>query len=79
MVTQLSQISAFMSSIHTNKKLNSVVFNHCYQYHNIKYEPAIVLINKKNPKHCINFAVSLPLISSLIVSAVTHGINQGQH
>ena len=34
-----------LSIIHTNEKLNSKVFNHYYQYHNIKYEPAIALIN----------------------------------
>ena len=79
MVTRLSQICAFLSTIHTNEKLNSKVFNHYYQYHNIKYEPAISMINKKNPKYYINFAVSLSLIPALIIIAVTHGINQGQH
>ena len=48
MVTRLSQICAFLSTIHTNEKLNIVVFNHYYQYHNIRYEPAIALINKKS-------------------------------
>ena len=68
-----------LSSIHTNEKLNRVVFNHCYQYHSIKCEQAIALINKKNPNHYINFAVSPPLISALIISAVTRGFNQSQH
>ena len=50
MMTRLSQICAFLSSIHTNEKLNSVVFNHYYQYHSIKNEQAIALINKKSKK-----------------------------
>ena len=75
----LSQMCAFLSSIHTNEKLNSVVFNQHNQYHNIEYEQAIALINKKKLKNHINFAVSQPLISALIINAVTHGINQGQH
>ena len=37
-----------LSSIHTNEKINIVVFNHYYQYHSIKYEQAIALINKKS-------------------------------
>ena len=78
MVTRLNQLCAFLSTIHTNEKLNGVVFNHYHQYHNIKYEPAIALINKKKILN-INFAVSPPLISALIISTVTHGINQGQH
>ena len=48
MMTRLSQICAFLSSIHTNEKLNSVVFSHYYRYHNIEYEQAIALINKKS-------------------------------
>ena len=79
MIMWLSQICAFLSSIHTNEKLNSVVFNQYYQYHNIEYEQAISLINQKNKKNHINFAVSPPLISALIISAVTQGIDQGQH
>ena len=80
MMMWLSQICAFLSSIHTNDKLNSVVFNQCYQYHNIEYEQAIALVNEKNnKKNHINFAVSPPLISALIISAVTQGTNQGQH
>ena len=55
MMTRLSQICAFLSSIHTNEKLNSVVFNHYYQYHNIKYEQAIALINKKKSKPIYQF------------------------
>ena len=38
---------AFLSSIHTNEKLNSMEFNHYHQYHNIKSEQAIALIIKK--------------------------------
>ena len=75
----LSQICAFLSSIHTNDKLNSVVFNQYYQYHNIEYGQAIALINNNKKKNHINFAVSPPLISALIISAVTQGTNQGQH
>ena len=45
---RLGQIRAFLSSIHTTEKLNSVVFNHYHQYHNIKYEQAIALTNKKS-------------------------------
>ena len=44
-----------LSSIHTNVKLNSVVFNHYYQYHSIKYEQAIALINKKKSKTLYQF------------------------
>ena len=36
-------------------------------------------MNKKNPKQYFDLAVSLPLISTLIISAVIHGVNQGQH
>ena len=46
-MTRLRQICAFLSSIHTCEKLNSVVFNQYYQYHNIEYEQAIALMNKK--------------------------------
>ena len=35
MMMWLSQICAFLSSIHTNEKLNSVVFNQYYQYHSV--------------------------------------------
>ena len=76
MATRLGQICAFLSTIHTNKKLNSVVFNHYYQYHNIKYEPAIALINKKSETlyqfrrvTAINFSFDKKK------SAVTRGIN----
>ena len=54
-MTRLSQICAFLSSIHTNEKLNSVVFNQYYQYHNIEYEQAIALINRKNSKTLYQF------------------------
>ena len=80
MMMRFSQICAFLSSINTIEKLNRVVFNQYYQYHNIEYEQAIALINtKKSKKLYINFAVSPPLISALIISAVTRGINQSQH
>ena len=46
-ITYGSQICAFLSSIHTKEKLNSMEFNHYYQYHNIKSEQAIALIIKK--------------------------------
>ena len=41
-------VQAKLSGIYTNVTLNSVVFSHYYQYHNIKYEPAIALMNKKS-------------------------------
>ena len=52
MMMRFSQICAFLSSINTIEKLNRVVFNQYYQYHNIEYEQAIALI-KKNPKNYI--------------------------
>ena len=55
MVTRLSQICVSLSTIHTNEKLNSKVFNHYYQCHNIKYEPAIALINKQKSKTLYQF------------------------
>ena len=55
MMTRLSQICAFLSSIHTNEKLNSVVFTHYYQYHSIKNEHAIALIDKKKSKTLYQF------------------------
>ena len=68
-------VQAKLSSIHTNVTLNSVVFSHYYQYHNIQYEPAIALINKK-----IQNIISIsPNHRHLVLSAVTLGVNQGQH
>ena len=54
-MTRLRQICAFLSSIHTCEKLNSVVFNQYYQYHNIEYEQAIALMNKKKSKTLYQF------------------------
>ena len=57
MMTRLSQIWVFLSNIHTNKKLDSVVFNHYYQYHNIKYEQTIALINKNTLQNIISISL----------------------
>ena len=48
MMTRLNQICPFLSSIHTNERLNSMVSTHYYQYYSIIYEQAIALINKKS-------------------------------
>ena len=43
----------------------------------MEYIPAIAVIQKQISKHYINFAVYRPLLSALIMSAVTLGVNRG--
>ena len=66
---------ACLSSIHTNEKPKKHIFNHNYQHYTIKYISAIAWI--KNKKQYIDFAVSPPLTSAFLISAVTLGISHG--